>query len=61
MGCPVYDDAESSDSATVIIFAVIIPCVVIAIALAIWAIFFYRKTHKLIVNDDVCEENKNEE
>ena len=57
MGCVVYDDGESSDSATTIICAVVIPCVVIAIALAIWAVIFYRKTHKLIVNDDVCEDN----
>ena len=62
MGCPSYDDSESSDNTTTIICAVIIPCVVIAIALAIWAVFFYKKTHKLIVNDsDVCEDNKNED
>lgn len=49
MGCALYDvDDESSDSATVIICAVVIPCVIIAVGLAIWAIIFYRKTRNLM-------------
>ena len=58
MGCAYYtkSDNSGSDNTITIICAVVIPCVVIAIGLAVWAILFYKKTHKMIKNEEnVCE------
>ena len=59
--CPMYDPVYA-DNTVAVVCSIVIPCVVIAIALGIWAFCFYKRGgYKKFVNDSgkIEDESKN--